>query len=285
MVPVRFRAGHHYRDGVIWGYPPDIEMRRLRDRFGRPAPLPPDGIVLTDVLAEILGVRPGDTIELEVREGLRGTHRVAVAGLVDEAIGLQGHMASDALHRVLGEEERVSLVLMRVDPDQSSVLDDRLKDLPAVAEATRRSSLLRRFRDQSGNMIVTLAAIISLFAATITVGVVYNNARVALATRSRDLASLRVLGFTRAEISGILLGELAVQVLLALPFGLAFGAWLVITLASTIDPETYRLPVVLTPATHAFAAAVTLVAAIGSALLVRRRLDKLDLIGVLKTRE
>jgi ABC-type multidrug transport system fused ATPase/permease subunit len=125
--------------------------------------------------------------------------------------------------------------------------------------------VLQRFRDQSADMILTAAAIISLFTATITIGVVYNNARVALATRSRDLASLRVLGFTRREISAIWMGELGVQVLLAVPFGLLFGRWLVHALASVVDPETYRLPVVITSVSYAFAAAVTLGAALVSA--------------------
>jgi putative ABC transport system permease protein len=285
VVPVRFRNAHRYRDGAVWGYPDEIEMRQLRDRYGHRVALPPDGIVLTDVLAEILGVEVGGVIELEIREGNRETQRVTVAGLVEESMGLQGHMTSGALHRLLREEPKLSVAFLRVDPVAGTDLDRRLKDLPYVADVTRRASLLARFRDQSANMILTAAAIISLFAATITVGVVYNNARVALATRARDLASLRVLGFTRAEISSILLGELAIQVLLAVPFGLVFGLWLVTAMASTVDPETYRLPVILTPATYAFAAAVTLGASLASALLVRRRLDRLDLIGVLKTRE
>jgi putative ABC transport system permease protein len=134
-------------------------------------------------------------------------------------------------------------------------------------------------------MILTVALIITLFAATITVGVVYNNARVALSMRARDLASLRVLGFTRAEVSAVLLGELAVQVALALPFGLLAGWGLVHLLASTVDPEAYRMPIILTTGSYAFAIAVTLAAGLASALLVRRRIDKLDLIGVLKTRE
>ena len=134
-------------------------------------------------------------------------------------------------------------------------------------------------------MILTMAAIIALFAGTITVGVVYNNARVALSLRGRDLASLRVLGFTRGEISSVLIGEQLVQVLAALPIGLWLGRRLVQLLSSMVDPETYRLPVELTPRSYAFAAAVTLLAALGSALLVRRRLDHLDLIAVLKTRE
>jgi putative ABC transport system permease protein len=179
----------------------------------------------------------------------------------------------------------VSIALLRVDPLAESTVQARLKDIPQVAAVWRRRDAIDSFEKQSGTMLVTMAFIMSLFAATITVGVVYNNARVALSLRSRDLASLRVLGFYNSEVSAVLLGEMAVQVLAALPLGLWMGTYLVAALASTVDPETYRLPVTLTARSYAFAATVALVASIASALLVRRKVDKLDLIAVLKTRE
>jgi putative ABC transport system permease protein len=134
-------------------------------------------------------------------------------------------------------------------------------------------------------MLATMTVLITLFAATITIGVVYNNARIALSLRARDLASLRVLGFHRSEISAILLGEMAIQVIVALPIGLWFGRLLVEWMAAMVDPEQFRLPVILTSRSYGYAVLVALVAAALSALLVRRKLDRLDLIGVLKTRE
>jgi putative ABC transport system permease protein len=285
VVPVRFRSGHVVRDGVIWGYPTHGELRQLRNRYARPAPLPPDGIVLTDILAQVLGVGVGDRVEIEVHEGQREKKSIVVAGLVDEAFGLQGHMTREALARFLGEAPKANIGLLRADPEQSAVIDERLKDLPYVASVTRRSNMVKRFEEQSASMIVTFSVIIMAFAATISIGVVYNNARVALSVRARDLASLRVLGFTRGEISSVLLGEMALQVLLSLPLGLWFGKVLVLALASMVDPEQWRMPVILTPRSYALAALVAIVSSAFSALLVRRRLDHLDLIGVLKTRE
>ncbi len=285
LVPVRFRAGWRHRDAVIWGYPDDIEMRSLRNVAGQKVPLPPEGIVLTDMLARVLGVRVGDAVEVELHEGARERRSVVVTGLVNESFGLQGHMRMETLRGWLHEAPHVSLALLRLDPALTAVTEARLKELPSVVDVTRRQSILERFRQQSGSMIVTMSLIIALFAGTITVGVVYNNARVALSMRGRDLASLRVLGFTRAEISAVLIGEQLIQVLAALPVGLFLGRALVHFLASMTDPETYRLPVVLTSRSYAFAAAVTILAATVSALLVRRRLDRLDLVAVLKTRE
>jgi putative ABC transport system permease protein len=285
LVPVRFRAGWRYREGVIWGYPDEIEMRRLRDAAGREVPLPPEGVVLTDMLARVLHVRPGDPIEVELHEGARDRRQVIVAGLVNEPFGLQGHMRMETLRSWLRESPHISMALLRLDPVERTTTEARLKQLPSIVDVTRRASVLERFRQENANMIVTMAMIVALFAATITVGVVYNDARVALSLRGRDLASLRVLGFTRGEISAVLIGEQLIQVLAALPIGLMLGHRLVLLLAKMVDPETFRLPVVLTPRSYAFAAAVTLAAATVSALLVRRRLDRLDLIAVLKTRE
>jgi putative ABC transport system permease protein len=284
-VPVRFRSGPRVRDGALWGYPDDTKLRTVRDRMGRPRALPPDGVVLTDKLAEVLGIGIGNAVRVEILEGQRGTLELPVTGLVDESFGLQGHMMGTALARALGQPERVSLALLETDPEKDAELDRWLKELPQLAGVSRRQKLLDDFEAQSGSMMTTMAVIIALFAATITVGVVYNNARIALSLRGREFASLRVLGFTRGEISAVLLGELAVQVLVAIPVGLFFGGLLVAALAQMVDPEVYRLPLLLTPRTFAFAASVTLAAAVVSALLVRRRVDRLDLIAVLKTRE
>jgi putative ABC transport system permease protein len=285
VVPVRFLAGHLSREGLVWGYPDDAELRSLRDKFGRPQGIPAAGLVLTDKLAEILHVGIGDRVMLQVEDGERPRRSVTVTGLIDEAFGLQGHMRLDALRELLGEERLISLALLRIDPLFASEIDARLADTPHVSAVTHRSDALARFEEQSAGMILTFSIIITLFAATITVGVVYNNARIVLSQRARDLASLRVLGFTRREISSILLGEMAIQVLLALPLGLAFGRLLVWLLAQTVDPEVYRLPFEVPAQSNAFAVIVALCASLLSALLVRRKLDRLDLIGVLKTRE
>lgn len=284
-VPVRFRVGQRHRDGAINGYPTDGELRGVIDARGRPFRLPLAGVILTDKLAEILGVGIGDLIQVEIREGARRTQSLRVAGVVEDLFGLQGHMRLPALHRWLGEEAVVSQALLRIDAADQERTYQAIERLPGVANITRRRDILARFRAQSGEMMGVVGAIVTLLSLVVCVGVVYNNARVALSVRSRDLASLRVLGFTRGEVAGVLIGEMAAQVLLALPLGLLFGYLLVVAIASNLDPETYRLPVVVTSQSYAFAAGITVVASVVSALLVRRRLDRIDLVSALKTRE
>jgi len=220
-----------------------------------------------------------------VREGQRAVHDVPVTALIDELFGLQGYMRIDDLDSLLREDRSVSMVLLDVDPLMMEEVRRRLRDMRGVQSLFKRTALIERVRQQTGETWGAMTFVLTLFAATIAVGVVYNNARVALSMRSRDLASLRVLGFTRGEISAVLLGELAVQVLLAILIGLLLGTWMAEGIMAMADPERYRMPAIVSSQTYAFATAVTLVSGLVSALLVRRKLDHLDLIGVLKTRE
>lgn len=284
-VPVRFRAGPVWRDSAILGLADEPRLRHVVDRGARELSLPQDGLSISRKLGEILGVGVGDTIDVEIREGNRGWHRLPVAALVDDAFGLLGYMHQSALHRVLGEEPSVNQVQLRVDPAHDAEIRERLVDMPRIGRVTRKQTVIERFYQQTGESMAVMTFILTVFAATIAIGVVYNNARVALSMRSRDLASLRVLGFTRGEISAILLGELAVQVLVAIPIGLWLGKVWAAGMMSTVDPETFRLPITISLGTYAFATAVALGAGLASALLVRRKLDHLDLIAVLKTRE
>jgi putative ABC transport system permease protein len=185
----------------------------------------------------------------------------------------------------LGVGPMASSALLVVDQDKIDAVQAELIDMPRVATATRKTLIVDEFRKQQGATISTFALVLTLFAITISISVVYNNARVALSMRGRELASLRVLGFTRGEISAVLIGELGVQVLLGIPIGLWFGVQLIHVMMAANDPESFRFPTQISDRAFAFAALVTVLAAIGSALLVRRKLDKLDLIEVLKTRE
>lgn len=281
----RLQSGHRWRDVPLVGYPDDLTLRRVVDSRAALHPLPAGGVVLSDVLAEVLAVDVGDTLQVELREGPRREARLVVSGRVQDMFGLQGYMRLDHLNALLGEPPVVSQALLLVDPARVSEFERALADVPTVADWGDRDALVRGFREQSGQYLIVMMLIMTAFASVIAAGVVYNNARVAVAERERDLASLRVLGFTRREISTVLLGEMSVQVLLALPVGLWFGTVLCRGIAGAVDPEMFRLPVVISPATYGFAAVITLSAAVVSALLVRRRLDHLDLIGVLKTRE
>jgi putative ABC transport system permease protein len=284
-VPARIRAGHRSRDLAIAGVPPTQRLRRIVDRDGNPVRMPPSGLVISAMLAQVLDVRPGDTLDVEVLEGAQPELRLPVTGVVDDVIGLSVYMDLAALHRVMREDDVATSALLLVDSRAEAALSRRLKVTPAVAGAGFKRAVLQSFRQtMAGQMDITMF-ITLLFSGIIAFGVVYNAARVSLSERSHELASLRVLGFTRAEISLILMGELAVLTLAALPLGGLFGYGLASVIVQSIDSEVFRFPLVVSRASVAQAFLGIIGAALVSGLIVRRRLDRLDLVAVLKVRE
>ncbi|MGB8331849.1 MAG: ABC transporter permease [Polyangiales bacterium] len=284
-VPVRFTNGNRKRESAVLGYPRDGQLRRVIDVDRKVVPIPETGVMLTAKLAEVLHLQVDDYVRVEMLEGDRRKFSLRVASLVAEPFGLQGHMDLRELQRAVGEQGTTSMALLRVDPREYILTEPRMKGFPNLGGVLRKQTIIDQFKAQTADMMVVMSLILTLFAATIAIGVVYNNARNALSMRSRDLASLRVLGFRRREISAVLLGELGIQVLLSIPIGLAIGTWMSKAMMSMSDPEQYRLPVSLSATTYAYAAGVTMAAGAISALMVRRKLDRLDLIAVLKTRE
>ena len=286
MTPVRMRSKHRWRDTVLIGVPSGAQLRRLFSLNFEHVPVPEEGVLLTSVLGEILEVEEGDVIEIELKEGDRGDRKLMVAGLIDEGFGLQGYVSKRNLHQLLREAPRFSSALLRIDAPMESEVQARLNDIPAIQAVSRKSDAVASFEKQTDETMKVMTFIMTLFATAIAISIVYNNARVSVSMRGRDLATLRVLGFTRGEISGILLGEQAVQIALAIPLGLILGTvGAKALIASWADPEIFRIPFIISDQTYAFSVAVVLASGIASALLVRRKLDRLDLIAVLKTRE
>ncbi|MDH3443297.1 MAG: ABC transporter permease [Deltaproteobacteria bacterium] len=285
LVPARLRFAHRSRRVDLTGLQPASELRRLIDARLRPVALPLEGIVLTSKLAELLGAQAGDNIIVEVLEQKRPVRKVRIAAIVDEMVGIAAYMDLGALHRLLREAGSLSGARLAVDPSRAAGLYRRLKELPAVGGVIVRKAMLESFQEILDRSIVISTLINVLFACVIALGVIYNSARIALSERGNELASLRVLGFTRREVAVILLGEQGVLTLLAIPLGFVLGVgtcWLLVTQLST---ELYRIPMVLTPGTFLFAFMIIALSGVASGALVARRLNRLDLIAVLKTRE
>jgi putative ABC transport system permease protein len=284
-VAAHVRSGHRDRYISITGVPPNPRFKRIVDRDGRAIRLPPSGVVLSTTLAGVLGVVPGDEIVLEVLEGQRPTRSARVTGLVDDLLGLSAYMDEAALHQMMREGDVANSALLLIDLAQEVQLATELKTTPAIAGAGFKRIVLQSFRDvMAANMSISIL-INLVFAGIIAFGVVYNAARVSLSERSRELASLRVLGFTRAEISLILMGELALLTLVALPIGGLFGYSLSAAIVGMIDSEVYRFPLYISRQAVALAFLGIIAATVFSGLVVRRRLDQLDLVAVLKIRE
>jgi len=284
-VPARLRWAQRSRIVSIQGLIADPELNRVVDVGGGAMRLPPDGLILSLKLAEVLAARVGDAVTVEVLDGRRRLQQVPVTGIVEEYMGTSAYMELDAVRRIAGEGDTLTGAFLKVDPAAAAALYARLKNMPAVAGVGLKRTAIESFDKTLADTFYVMIFFNLLFSSVIAGGVVYNAARVSLSERSRELASLRVLGFTRGEISFILLGELAVVTLCAIPIGMALGYVFAAALVAAFNTELYRFPLVVTSRTYAFAATSVLVAATLSGMAVRRRLDHLDLVGVLKTRE
>ncbi len=285
VVAARLRAGSRTRTLAITGLPRDPALRRVVDLQGDVMPRPAGGVVLSKVLADVLDVAPGEVIRAEILEGHQPVLDLPVTGVVDDTFGISAFMEADDLHRLMREPPVWSSAALLIDRAREPALLERLKALPVVAGVAVKQVVIDNFRQTMAENMGLMLTFNVGFAGIIAFGVVYNAARVSLSERSRELASLRVLGFTRAEISLILLGELAVLTVLALPLGALIGAGLTVAMVQSFQSEIYRFPLVITPRVMALAALVVITAAILSGLVVRRRLDRMDLVGVLKIRE
>ncbi|WBY02578.1 FtsX-like permease family protein [Ramlibacter tataouinensis] len=284
-VEVRFLKGHRSETGVIQGRPADSRLQRVIDVDRRSVPIPLDGLLMGDRLAAKLGLRPGDTVTVEFREGRRPVREVVVERTVRDMMGLNAWLERRALNRLLGEGDVASEFTLGIEPGRTPQVLQATQEIRGVAGAFSKASMQRNMEQVTARNILIMSTILTTFAAVIAVGVVYNNARIALAERSWELASLRVLGFTRAEASLLLLGELALGIAIALPIGMLLGWGLTHLLVGLLQTDQFLFPVVIRPRTYAWAAICILASGAASALVVRRRVDRLDMVAALKTRE
>ena len=285
-VAVRFVNGHISERGAIQGFARHAELRRIIDLDKREASrLDHDGLVMTDRLADKLGLQVGQIVRIEVLEGRQRTVAVPLSATVREMMGLSAYMERRALNRLLQEGDLSTQFALAIEPGREAEMLEASKQLPRVVGAFSKATVLRNMQEVSARNIRIMSTVLTIFATVIAVGVVYNNARIALAERTWELASLRVLGFTRAEVSGLLLGEMAISIAIALPLGMALGYGLVHLVSRLVSSDQFLFPVVIEPATYAWSGITVLVSGVASALVVRRRIDKLDMVAALKTRE
>ncbi len=284
-IPANFRFEHREYRTSLQGVPADAALHLLLDQKLLTVNLPPDGVLLTDHLAEVLGVHPGNALTIEALEGSRPVLEVPVAAVVKEYVGMAGYVRLASLNRMMGEGHAISGARLSVEPDSRQAIYNELREMPRVAGITVRSKALRNFRETMAEMMLTFAFFNTLLAGVIAFGVVYNSMRIAFSERSRELASLRVLGFTRGEITYILLGELALLTLIAVPAGFPVGQALCAYMIRTLPSDLYRMPLVINPSTYSLAATVVVASAGVSSIIIWRKLARLDLIAVLKTKE
>ena len=284
-VPVKLKFGHRSYKTVINGIEPESHLHLLLDTNFQSIPLPESGILLTDYLGTILGIKVGDMLTVETLEGAKVIRQVPVVATAKQYLGVMGYMNLSALNRLMKEGNAISGAYLVTDANYREKLFRSFVEMPRVADVVIRQNEIHNIYENMAKSMLYFTFIAMLMACSIAFGVVYISARISLSERSRELSSLRVLGYTRGEIAYILLGELAVITLVAIPLGFFIGYWLCAYVAYALASDLFRVPMVIELKTYAQAAAVVIFSALVSGVIVRRKLDHLDLVEVLKTKE
>jgi len=287
IASVRLRNGSSVKDVAIYGMPESTRLKKLLTTDMGYAALPQSGLMLNVRIARKLGLAPGDSVSVEFLDGQRRVESVIVSAHVEELLGAGGYMEIGSLNRLMHEDELVSMAAISVDPKEADGLFARLRQMPMVATVDTRQSMISVFSELVASMMLAMSVGMITFACIIAVGVVYNMVMVSLSERAWELASLRALGLTQGEVFRILTGEVAAQVLVSLPLGVFLGKLMMEGMMLTIseEMEAFNFPIIITPSSVMLAVATLLTAAFVSALLVWRRIGKLDLVSVLKLRE
>lgn len=283
VATAKLRSGTAAERVALIGAAPGSERSRLIDAAGHDVPPPLSGLILSDDLARKLKSRPGAWLELEITEGRRPRDRVQVTALARTYLGSAALMDITQLNRILGEGAVISGAYLQVDPAAEAGLHALLVQAPGVATVSFLGPSEDRLRALMKENIGVSLTIFALFAAMIALGVVYNSVRISFTERQRELASLRVLGFSKAAVSYILLGEVALLTLIGVPSGLAAGCLLSIYFGEAMGSELFRLPVVFELATMATASLIVIGTVVLSGLIVRQRIDTIDMVEALKS--
>ena len=284
-MPVRLTNGHQSRLSALQAQYPGNELAQLVDDTGRVLTVPPHGLILPETLAEALGLRAGEMLTVQMLAPPRETLDLPVAATISQGLGQEAHISAAALFAAMGTAPQVNMLHLAIAPEALPELNAALKATPVVAGLADWAQVRRQFDATMAESMLTMVTIYTLIGCLIAIGVVYNAARIQLSERSYELASLRVLGFSRGEVGFVLVGEMLLLTLAAIPLGWVGGYWLAQGLVGAMSTDIVQIPLVITRRTYALAGLAVFLAALGSVLLVRRRLDRVDLATALKARE
>ncbi|PCD77201.1 ABC transporter permease [Pseudothioclava arenosa] len=284
-LPVRLVVGPREELTSITAFSEGATLSRLIDDEGRAVALPDAGLVLPEGLADKLGLRTGDRLRVEALAPPRETWELPLAATIRQTIGQEAYMARPALFALMRQVPQVNRIDLLVDAPALPALYAEAKRRPEIAGLTAWDAVREQFEATIGENVLISVIVYTTLGVLITVGVVYNAARIRLSERAHELASLRVLGFHRSEVGMVLIGETAALTLAAIPLGWIAGYGFAALMTQAFTTDLVALPLVIERATYATASLIALAAALVSTLAVRRRLDRIDIVQALKARD
>lgn len=284
-VPVRLTNGNRSKRTAIEGAATDARLTARIDASGREVPLPAAGLMVSKQLARELQLAPGDAVHVEVLTGRRGRADLIVTTTIDELVGTRAYADNAVIARLVRDSAPVGAALLRIDGAARDDILKRLRGMPGVLGVTERRAAMAMFERILQENILTMVVFYIGFASAITIGVVYNSARILFSERARELATLRVLGYHRSEVGIVVLGELALLIAIAVPVGCVAGYWMAQLIVTMMSSDLFRLPFAPSRSTYGVASLVVLAAGLATAAVVLRRVTRLDMVAVLKAHD
>lgn len=284
-VGARLQANGREELTRIVGLEPDSAFDRPLDARDRRIPFKGRGLVVSEALADRLGVRAGGEVRVEVIDGRAPAAVLPVTGLAHDFSGFAAYMDRRQLNSLMGEGDLASGAHLQLAADHRPVFYGAIERTPQIVGASSRDETVASWRQAMAEAFRVTITFYVGFAAAIAFGVAYNTSRIALSERARDLATLRVLGFGQGECAYILAGELTVLALLAIPLGVLGGQALAHGLVAAYSRDEVRLPAIIGARSYGVSLLAYLSAVVIAGALVARRIWGFDLVAVLKTRD
>ena len=284
-VAARLQANGREELTRIVGLEADAVFDRPLDARDRRVPFKGSGLVVSEALADRLGLRAGGEVRVQVIDGRAPAAVLPVTGLTRDFSGFAAYMDRRRLNALMGEGDLASGAHLQLAADHRPAFYRAIERTPQIVGASSRDETVASWREAMAEAFRVTVSFYVGFAGAIAFGVAYNTSRIALSERARDLATLRVLGFGQGECAYILAGELAVLALVAIPIGVLGGQALSHGLVAAYSRDEVRLPAVIGARSYGISLLAYLSAVIIAGGLVARRIWGFDLVAVLKTRD
>ncbi len=285
-LPVRMTYKGKSEDDVLTAYNPAMSLKKIADEKGRELNIPAQGVLLSNSQAQKLGVRVGEDVEIETLLPQGPTHRsfIRVAGISHQMIGSATYVDLEVANRLLEAQNLISGAMLKSEAGKASLVEERLGEMLNIASISSREKEIANFEANLGAMIYTVGIMV-LFAMILGLAIVYNASLMTFVERERELASLKVIGYSNKELAGILGKENLLQSILGIALGLPLGKIMATGFISSIETDLYSFPVIIYPLTYVFSTLTAIVFIIIAHRLAIRGVNRINLVETLKNRD
>ena len=261
----------------------------FRNRLsGAELPLDDDAVLVTEKLALKYGLAEGDQIVLydqdDVGNAVGEGHRLRVTGVAENYVGNLVYVGRDAYEALGAGVPVFGTIYASTTPDEDvrKGIADELHDMESVSTVIFSDETINMYRRML-SVVDMIVVVLIVSAAALAYIVLYNLTNINIGERIREIASLKVLGFTRGEVYTYIFREVGLLALIGDAVGLALGIVLERFVVTTAEVDYVMFGRTIHPPSFVYAFALTMLFTGLVVLTMRRRLDRVDMVESLKS--